>query len=270
MFLYNSVSIFYLIKMKNSLIIVFLVAANFFAFGQEKKVNNYKYIIVPERFSFLKQNDQYQTSSLTKFLLKKNGFTVVLDSEEYPTELKKDVCKAITAEIVDKSSLFKTAVLIEFKNCSKDVVYASKEGDSKLKDYKKSFQESIRNAHASMSDIKYVSIGNPKSTAVIEESFANGSDAYENKAEVVATIVQKEFLNKDLKEISTLYAQPNENGFQLINLKPEVVLLILNTNIKDVFIIKDKNGVLYKNGANWFAEFYEDGALIEKSYSIKF
>jgi hypothetical protein len=66
--------------MKNTLLLVLLLTSNFFVLAQEKKAPNYKYIIVPERFSFLKQNDQFQTSSLTKFLLKKNGFTVVLDS----------------------------------------------------------------------------------------------------------------------------------------------------------------------------------------------
>ncbi|MFT7331281.1 MAG: hypothetical protein ACI848_001359, partial [Roseivirga sp.] len=69
---------------------------------------------------------------------------------------------------------------------------------------------------------------------------------------------------------NTLYAQPNENGFQLINLKPAVVFLILKTNIKDVFIISNKNGVLYKKGPSWIAEFYENGTLVEKKYQLKF
>jgi hypothetical protein len=56
----------------------------------------------------------------------------------------------------------------------------------------------------------------------------------------------------------------------LIDLKPEVVFLILKTNLKDVFIIKDKNGILYKNSTTWFAAFYKNGELIEKRYEIKF
>jgi len=75
--------------MKNILVVVFFIVCNFYAFAREKKVRNYEYIFVPERFSFLIQNDQYQTSSLAKFLLAKNGCTVVLDSEEYPRALKK-------------------------------------------------------------------------------------------------------------------------------------------------------------------------------------
>jgi hypothetical protein len=269
MFPYNSDLTCCLIKMKNTLIIIFLLASNFIVLGQEKNVPNYKYIIVPERFSFLKQNDQFQTSSLTKFLLKKNGFTVVLDSEEYPKELKNDPCNALTAEIIDKSSFFTTTVLIELKNCAKKIMYTSAEGSSKLKDYKQAFQESIRNAHESMSDIKFIAPADPILMEVIKEPIGINSKTIKS-IEVIPTMVQKGVKNEDLKEINTLYAQPNENGFQLIDLKPEVVFLILKTNLKDVFIIKDKNGILYKNSTTWFASFYESGELVEKRYEIKF
>jgi hypothetical protein len=255
--------------MKNTLLLIFLLISNFFVLGQEKKVLNYKYIIVPERFSFLKQNDQFQTSSLTKFLLKKNGFTVILDSEEYPTELKNNPCNALTAEIIDKSSFFTITVLIALKDCSKKLIYTSEEGSSKLKDYKQGFQEAIRNAHASMSEIKFIPFESSGITKVIKQPVVS-APITSKSAKVVPTIVQKGPENKNLKETDTLYAQPNKNGFQLVDLKPEVVFLILKTTLKDVFIIKDKNGVLYKKGTNWFAAFYENGALVEKKYEIKF
>lgn len=255
--------------MKNTLVVLFLIAFNFSTFGQDKKVSNYKYIIVPENFAFLKQKDQYQTSSLTKFLLKKNGFTVVLDSEKYPQALRDNPCKALTANVVDLSSMFKTAVLIELKNCSKKVVYTTKEGTSKLKDYKKSFHESIRAAHASMSAIQYVALSNLAEIEEIQEQGKAAALAI-NKAEETPITVEKLSVNNAITETNTLYAQPNENGFQLINSKPTVVFLILKTNMKDVFIISDKNGILYKKGLTWIAEFYENGRLVEKKYQLKF
>jgi len=41
--------------------------------SQTKKMSDFKYIIVPNKFDFLKKSNQYQTSSLTKFLLQKKG-----------------------------------------------------------------------------------------------------------------------------------------------------------------------------------------------------
>ena len=67
-----------------------------------------------------------------------------------------------------------------------------------------------------------------------------------------------------------LYAQAKSNGFQLVNTTPEVVFIILKTNIKDVFVIKGKNGIIYKNGNIWVAEYYENTKLVVKQYHIKF
>ena len=37
----------------------------------QKSVNNYKYIVVPHQFEFLRSPDQYQLNSLAKFLFEK-------------------------------------------------------------------------------------------------------------------------------------------------------------------------------------------------------
>ena len=279
MFLYSSVLTCYLIKMKNIILVLFLTIVNLFVFGQEKKVNNYKFIVVPEQFNFLKQKDEYKTSSLTKFLLKKNGFTVVLNSEQYPKDLRDNPCSGLKALVLDKSSMFKVKVIIELRDCSNKILYTSDEGVSKLKEFKKGFQEAIRNAHASMNDIAYEpflleTIGKDKKEIVTVNPVLV-KEVKEVKLEVELPVIN----NIEAAQISpinnialstTLYAQPKENGFQLINLKPQVVFVILNTSVKGVFVIKDKNGLLYKKGGNWIAEFYENGKLIEKKYQVKF
>ena len=56
----------------------------------QSKINNYKYVIVPSKFEFLKKKDQYQTSSLTKFLFEKYGFNAYLDSDKLPEDLNKN------------------------------------------------------------------------------------------------------------------------------------------------------------------------------------
>jgi len=264
MFLYSSVLICYLINMKNIILVLFLIMSNIFVFGQEKKVNNYKFIVVPDQFDFLKQKDEYKTSSLTKFLLKKNGFTAVLNSEQYPKDLIDNPCSGLKALVLDKSSVFKIKVIIELRDCSNRLLYTSKEGVSKLKEFKKGFQEAVRNAHASMNDVVYEPfllepIGKDKKNMKLELPVINN---IEEAAQVSPT--------NNIALDSTLYAQPKENGFQLINLKPQVVFVILNTSVKGVFVIKDKNGLLYKKGENWIAEFYEGGEIVVKKYNIKF
>ena len=279
MFLYSSVLTYYLIKMKNIILVLFLIMSNIFVFGQEKKVNNYKFIVVPDKFDFLNQRDKYKTSSLTKFLLKKNGFTVVLNSEQYPKDLINNPCSALNALVLDKSSMFKVKVIIELRDCSNRLLYTSEEGVSRLKEFKKGFQEAIRNAYASMGNIVYepflLETIRKDKKEIVTVNPVIVEEVKEVKLEVELPVIN----NIEAAQISpinnialstTLYAQPKENGFQLINLKPQVVFVILNTSVKGVFLIKDKNGLLYKKGENWIAEFYDNGKLIEKKYQVKF
>ena len=240
--------------------------SNLFVFGQEKKVNNYKFIVVPDQFDFFKQKDEYKTSSLTKFLFKKNGFTVVLNSGTYPKELRENLCKGLKADILDKSSMFKIKVILELRDCNGKLLYTSEEGVSRLKEFKKGFQEAIRNAHASMNDVFY--------KPFLLETISK--DKKEFKLEVELPVINniEESVSvvpiNNLAIPTTLYAQPKENGFQLINSTPTVVFVILKTKVKDVFILKDKNGVLYKKEGVWIAEFYKNSVLIEKKYQVKF
>ena len=57
---------------------ILLVFTSLILVGQEINLDKYKYIIVSDKFHFVKEVDGYQTSSLTKFLLEKKGFQVFL------------------------------------------------------------------------------------------------------------------------------------------------------------------------------------------------
>ncbi|PQJ69743.1 hypothetical protein BTO14_16040 [Polaribacter butkevichii] len=239
------------------------------AFGQQVNINNYKYVIVPDRFDFLKTVDQYQTSSLTKFLLEKKGFVVYLSNEKLPEDLVQNRCNGLTATVIDDSSMFTVKSKIELKDCYGTVVYVSETGKSKEKEYKKSYHEAIRNAFETMEDLTYKYVPLKKVSEV-------------KKATTPEVVVVKEVISVPVKEIvsqekvvvsnhlETLYSQEINNGFQLVNTTPAVVYQLLKTKVKDVFILKDKNGILYKNGDNWIAEYYENDVLVVKQYAIKF
>ena len=175
--------------------------------------------------------------------------------------------------------MFKVKVIIELRDCSNRLIYTSEEGVSRLKEFKKGFQEAIRNAYASMGNIVYepflLETIRKDKKEIVTVNPVLVEEVKEVKLEVELPVIN----NIEAAQISpinnialstTLYAQPKENGFQLINLKPQVVFVILNTSVKGVFVIKDKNGLLYKKGENWIAEFYERGEIVVKKYNIKF
>jgi len=248
--------------MKRILLVALFISTASFA---QKSINNYKYVIVPSKFDFVKEKDKYQTSSLTKFLFNKYGFTAFFDDEELPKEIANNRCLALTGTVKDESSMFTTKSVIELTDCYNKVVFTSKEGRSKEKEYKKAYQEAIRNAFKSIEALKYTYV--PLQEDVVTK----------NKEVPAVTVMSKvvestpaEVVEKLAKAKEQLFAQPIANGFQLVNMKPEVVFQVLKTNVKDVFVIKDKNGILYKNGNSWFAEYYNNDGKITEEYQVKF
>jgi hypothetical protein len=253
-----------------------LVSAS--GFGQEINFDKYQYILVPDKFDFVSETDQYQTSSLAKFLLEKKGFKVFLNSDKLPEDLQINRCLALFVAIKDESSMFTIKNTLEIKDCFGKILFSSQEGRSKEKDYKKGYQEAIRNAYNTMTDFNYSynpALVDAKKDKKDESLIADIDSTTSNKTQKVVrtpdveigTIKEKTILSKT---VDILYAQTKNNGFQLVNSAPEVVFLILKTNVKNVFIIQDKNGILYKLGENWIAEFYEKNQLVTKEYQIKF
>lgn len=63
------------------IMIACLVLVNTLLGTAQESLNGYKYVVVPEKFDFLKSEDLYQINSLTKFLLNKEGFVAFLEGE---------------------------------------------------------------------------------------------------------------------------------------------------------------------------------------------
>jgi hypothetical protein len=125
-------------------------------FSQSNNPISYKYIIVKSTFDFLKQVDRYRTSSFTKFLFEKEGFKVYLDNEQLPEELYYNKCKAMFVDIKDDSNLFYTKNFIELLDCNNNLIHTSQIGKSKLKDYEKTYRQSIRNAFSTFKNLDSV------------------------------------------------------------------------------------------------------------------
>ena len=261
---------------------IFVFLMSFSLFSQVEKLNNYKYIVVSNQFDFLRVSDQYKTSSLTKFLLKKKGFQVFLSNELLPEELATNRCLGLEVNVINKSGMLTTKNAIEFKDCYNKIIFTTAIGKSKDKDYKRAYHEAIRNAYNTISDFtyNYQQTGFYKNKEVISKKNTINSvpnnviASVKTKTKVIPkSNVKKEEPKKEIIKpnlVEVLYAQSKNNGFQLVNTKSEVVFMILKSNLKDVFIIKDKNGILYKVGEKWVAEYYKNNVLVKKEYQIKF
>ena len=244
---------------------ILLVFTSLILEGQEINLDKYKYIIVSDKFHFVKEVDGYQTSSLTKFLLEKKGFQVFLSNENFPDELSQNKCNnTLFADVKDESDFLTIKSIIVLNDCEGKNIYTSKVGKSKLKDYKKAYQASIRSAFDSMTDFIYSNKPSEKSLITPEITIID---------KIVVTpdpVTQKKEVIKEILPSENLYAQPIPNGFQLVNTTPEVVYVLLKTGVKDIFLLKDKMGIVYKSAEKWFVEFYQNEMLVTKELKVKF
>lgn len=273
----------------------------------QQSLNDYKYVIVPKKFDFLKSEDQYQLNSLTKFLFKKEGFNTLFDSDNKLQELANNPCLGLVSKIKNNSGMFNTKLVVELFNCKNEVVYTSNEGKSKQKDYKKAYQEALRNAFKSITlfDYKYnpvkASVTIEKEEIVVEEKPTSvvkevipakvetvieekpveiveevaPVEVVEKTAPVKAEIIEtKQEIINEVKEkevaINLLYAQANVLGYQLVDSTPKVVYILLKSSKEDVYFLRNKKGIIYKENNKWIVEYYELDRLVKKKLTIKF
>jgi hypothetical protein len=302
----------------------------------QTSLNDYKYIVIPKKFDEFKEENKYQTSTLVKHLFTQKGFTTVWD-DNMPEDLAINRCQALYVALRDKSSLFSTKSTIVLNDCNKQEIFATAEGKSKEKDYKKSYAEAIMIAMTSFDGLNYKYEGKPESTEPITVSFKNDVKKLDEEAETSikaknqdstviiqeATTERQTYMTKVPKEseykkaekteppvvqianseeqrfepmetvsadikkpevektvskvltaaaVNTLYAQKLDNGFQLVDSTPKILLILRKTSLPDHYLAEGdgKSGIVYGKSGKWYFEYYSGDQLMVEELNIKF
>jgi hypothetical protein len=237
----------------------------------QNTLNNYKYVVVPEKFSFTREENQYGLNTLTKSLLEEKGFSVYFDSE-IPKELAGNRCNALNTEVVQKKGLFVTNLTVILKDCQGNILFKSKEGKSREKEFATSYNLALRDAFTSLNDVPYAYNGTvnaaPQPAATAPTAVAPAPAPTPAPALPAATPVAPE----TREAAGTLYAQATANGYQLIDTSPKIVLTLLKTSAPDYFIADNgtAHGIVMKKNGEWHFEYYKDSKLIAEKLLIKF
>lgn len=235
--------------MKKALFLLLFLASSL---GFSQSVNDYKYAIVPSKFEFLKVKDQYRLNTLTKMFMEKYGFVTYFDTDILPNEVAESSCNRVYVDLQYSGNLFSTKLTVVLKDCKNAILYTSGEGKSREKEYQVAYNQALREAFGSFDKLEYKYIENNNSIPKTTNIIANESD---NKANVVG-----------------LFAQPIENGFQIIDIAPKVIMKIYSTSIPSCFIAyKDTiQGVLVNKNNQWFFEYYSNSKVVSEKMEIKF
>lgn len=256
----------------------------FFAIGfivsGQNQLNEYKYIIVPKQFNNFKKENQYQTSTLVKYLFIQKGFNAIY-RDALPEELSQNRCMGLFVEMKDESSMFITKTAIVLKDCTGKEIFVTQQGTSRLKEYKPAFTEALTKAFKSFDgSYKYSGKTTEKDEPIIV-SFKNDVKKLEEKIdkkldeETSGTIKNEESISQIIPVIEAsniLYAQQVSNGYQLVDSTPSIQLKMYKSSMPNMYLATDNdtNGLVYNKDGKWFFEYYKNGELKIKELNIKF
>lgn len=248
--------------MKKHFLLLLLLASSI---GFAQSLNDYKTVVVPLKFEFLKSENQYRISTLSKFNLNKVGFDVYYSNQVVPNEINR--CAVLNYDIVKESGFLTTKLYVTFKDCYGKIVYQSEIGMSREKEFQLAYTDALNKAFASVYELEYQYNGGTNAVA-------------EQKVEVVKQSVPATVINTNQVITNTtidpnelLFAQPLAGGnYQLIDSKPSVVMKIYKTSDANSFLAQKGNqqGVLVKKENQWFFEYYQSDQLVSEKINVKF
>lgn len=232
----------------------------------QTNINNYKYVIVPDKFSFSKSENQYGLNGLLRDQLEEKGFTAFMSSAQLPQEVAGNKCTSLMADVVEKKGIFVTTLTILLKDCQGNVIFKSKDGKSREKEYQTAYYEAERDAFTSLKAAPYQYDGTTFTQTQVQPATAV-------PAPVVPVPVAAVPAAAAITDATgTLYAQATPNGFQLIDTTPRKVLTLFKTSQPDYYIAANGPvaGVVFKKNEEWLYEFYKDDKLVSQKLQIKF
>ncbi len=252
------------------------------SYGFAQSINDYKGIIIPAKYDFLKTENQYRLQTITKLNLQKAGFKAFYTSETIPTEFS-DRCSLLYVDVKKDNALLVTKLYITFKDCYGVIVFQSAIGKSKEKEVVMSYSEALNEAFKSVYTLnyKYNENTNFGSKSVVISQSVPETSVQNPVIPAVIYVVETAVPAKNEKKVTNisenkntelLYAQPTIYGFQLIDSEPKVVMKVYKTSNPASFMATKGSiqGILVSKDNQWFFEYYQNDQLISEKVEVKF
>lgn len=233
------------------------------SYGFSQSVNDYRAVVVPLKYDFMKTENQYRLATLTKFNLNKAGFEAFYVNETVTDDYNR--CDLLYVDVVKDNAFLVTKLYITFKDCYGKIVFTSATGKSKTKEYDLAYSEALNQAFVSVNALNYKYNGTKASVVKNNQSPVSVAPVTVTSSAVVNTVVNN-------SDPNLLYAQPTETGYQLIDKTPKVVMKLMKTSRPDSFIaIKgDIQGSLNAKDNEWYFEYYQNDKLVSEKVVVKF
>jgi len=214
----------------------------------------------------------------------KYGFTSIMDNEVFPKDLVYNGCLALRTDVENIKGFFITKLVVVLRNCTyhlalRDAFKSLETVNYSYKPTKKSLAENRIKTEANqeteklkeeIKSLKDQESSNAKVAAKAEEKKVKILGEVEEIKAIVEVDKAVVLEVKTVKTSNVLYAQVIENGFQLVDSTPKVVMILLTTPKQDTFIVKGKDAIVYKKDSFWYISQNDGKNYNTKLLNIKF
>jgi hypothetical protein len=192
--------------MKHLLSILFL-STFFISTAQNKNLNDYKYIVVKNKYDFQDKANEYRLNELIVYEFEQRNFKAFRDSGILPADFNRSTCNALKVNI-EKSGLLSVRLVISLINCDGVTVFETKKGIGRTKSYDKAYFEAVRDAMKSFDNVNYKYL--PKESANEITAIDN-----QNKVAAPAMAYQPPAISSQITAVKKDYAT-KDNSYYLI------------------------------------------------------
>ncbi|WDT68378.1 hypothetical protein [Cloacibacterium sp. TD35] len=138
--------------MKKSFALAFLFFTLIFS---AQNITDYEYIYVPKKFKDFEANE-YNLNTLLKKALEGKKYKVIQEElVNWPLELRQNLCKVLSAELLNDSNMFRNRVKLQFFDCEKKLVFEIK-ATSMYKEFDLGYQDALKTS------LENIAVSNPK------------------------------------------------------------------------------------------------------------
>lgn len=236
-----------------------------FSFAQS--LNDFRAVIVPLKFDFQKNKNEYRLSTMTKHNLTKAGFEAFYAEEPNPY----DKCNLLYVDVINLRAFLATKMYFVLKDCNGKEIFKSTTGYTKEKDYQLAYTEVLNEAFISLYAMNYKYT--PGAIPVVSSTPSTVSaptsiPVVANVSTPVSTVVSA----NAAANTTVYYAQPMANGYQLVDTTPKVVMKLYKTSKNDYFtaVREGVQGALLLKDNEWYFEYYKNDQLMSEKIAIKF
>ncbi|SFB19565.1 hypothetical protein SAMN05660845_1963 [Flavobacterium swingsii] len=254
--------------MKKHLSILVFALISSLSFSQSS-LNDYEMAIIPAKFEFQKEDNQYRINSTIKAYLKQKGFEVYLSSDALPEGFLDYNCNKVFVNVLEENTVFSTKIKIEFKDCKNAVLFTTDLAESREKDLAKAYNQTLLITLKSFDKAKYKFSGRTYYDEEAQEKLK--SHDVENVSTQVTKVTKSENETKYEKVEKTEKLEEVVLFVKVVNLINKTEMSLYKTSKPSVYLCtqNDKNGVVVSKNNIWFFEYLENDKVVSEKLDIK-